>query len=461
MNLRIVALALFAACRGSSPRIEIEPAPPAFGVAYERLLPTSDRNETPLFGGDGWITVGSTRWQPDGKRAATATVPREAVATRLLSPRGAAFVGVEGGFFVVRAVRRLQTVLARVALAAEDDHHACWVDDFHIAWRDHAGTFATLDIVRGTIEHMRAPAGSIAACDPRGGYAALATERRIQIIDLATGAPRGAVTTATPTELVALGGNGCELATYSRRIISVYRCTNDRWYLPTFVRALSTMARPPRKLQFSPDGETLALVGESLVVMRAGAVEVPPPALPTLAELPSGFVTRRVVVPEYDDWEYAQLAMPSGLSQLPVVLINARRKDDLAVVRAVAMPHAAVSVAAPTSDADDSTIRAYARGVMPELFDSWRLEQDSDELEIRVGRREGKPWFEAREFWRDGCDWYDGYTQVVVDRDLLFVTRALVLPHASTNRWLQTFFDLPFQQRTRLARRRGPESGPC
>ena len=102
---------------------------------------------------------------------------------------------------------------------------------------------------------------------------------------------------------------------------------------------------------------------------------------------------------------------------------------------------------------------------MPELFDSWadaKVETGRDaEFTLRTGRRDGKAWFEAREIWRDGCEPYDGYTQLVIERDLIFVTRVLVPPGSATNPWLQIFFDLPFRDRSKVARHRGPEMGPC
>ena len=145
--------------------------------------------------------------------------------------------------------------------------------------------------------------------------------------------------------------------------------------------------------------------------------------------------------------------------------VTPRSDDDPADVVTVAMELDAVSARPPAPDATDAAIKTYALKVMPELFDQWgNAEVGSDrdaEFTLRVGHRDGKPLFETREAWRDGCEPYDGYTQVVIDRDLLFVTRALVVPAASTNPWLQQFFDVPFQRRTQLARRRGPETGPC
>ncbi|HEY5951405.1 MAG TPA: hypothetical protein VIV40_38190 [Kofleriaceae bacterium] len=531
MNARIFALVAVTACHdnGAHAPASLAPAPVPFVVAFERLLPSPDQNHAPLFGPDGSITVGATRWQRDGKRgprnqwaqsgqlrpiasvgtaadpvmlaiawsgfeiakrpaltddetwlvagAPDATTPNAAIATRLpfstdwhadvpnaieLAPGRAAFVAAEGDALVVRAVAPLGTALARVALTAEDGHHACWVDDGHVAWREQSGMFATLDIARGTIARMPAPAGRLVACDPGGGSAALATDGRIQIVDLATGGARGAIA-ADNAKLVAIADHGCELAMLSRRIVSVYRCTDLGWYRPLFVRAT---ARPPRWIAFSPDGATLAFVGASLVVMRAGAVERPPPPLPTLAELPRGFTPRPpTLADEHEPWGYAQLALPMGIGALPAVLVDAQDEHDIAEVRTIAMPREAVSVAAPAPDADDATLRTYALRAMPELFDSWRdatVESDRDaQYTLRVGRRDGKPWFETRELWRDGCEPYDGYTQVVIDRDLLFITRVLVPPHGSTSPWLQTFYDLPFEHRTHVARRRGPDSGPC
>lgn len=55
----------------------------------------------------------------------------------------------------------------------------------------------------------------------------------------------------------------------------------------------------------------------------------------------------------------------------------------------------------------------------------------------------------------------DGYTRVVVDREAVFVTRALTAPGGSIDGWLARFFDLPFGVRTKTVRSRGPKMGPC
>jgi hypothetical protein len=102
---------------------------------------------------------------------------------------------------------------------------------------------------------------------------------------------------------------------------------------------------------------------------------------------------------------------------------------------------------------------------MPQLFEQWSdasFEPDRDaEYTLSVGRTKGMLWFETREIMRDGCEPYDGYTRVVIDRDAVFVIRALVPPAGSIKGWLAKFFDLPFGIRVQTARRRGPHSGPC
>ncbi len=102
---------------------------------------------------------------------------------------------------------------------------------------------------------------------------------------------------------------------------------------------------------------------------------------------------------------------------------------------------------------------------MPQLFDQWSDAEIESGREagftLRVGRTKGIPWFETREIWRDGCEPYDGYTRVVIDRDAVFVIRALVPPAGSIKGWLEKFFDLPFGNRVQTARRRGANSGPC
>src|SRR5204862_2524340 len=118
----------------------------------------------------------------------------------------------------------------------------------------------------------------------------------------------------------------------------------------------------------------------------------------------------------------------------------------------------------PALDATDLEITRFAQAAMPYLFDAWshaELGTGRDAtFTLRVGRTAGQPWFETRELWRDGCEPYDGYTRVVVDRDVVFVVRALTVPGGSIRGWLARFFDLPFG-RTRTARRAGPRSGPC
>ena len=507
--IRASALVLIAACHTppTEPGEPGEPGEPAaLEVSFERILPRSAQDQQPLFGPDGSITVGSTRWRGDGRRiernewdrsgqldpiavvgtashpevvaltwsgfelpdrtngdrawmvsgAPSATTPRTIAATDLqfndaeaeieLSPARTAMVANELDALVVRSVPEGKE-LARIARS----HHACWIDDHRIAWLGN-GMLFELDVAHKT--HRETPfAGSVVACDPAGGRAAVTTTPgRIVVIDLTTLTQLGAIAVADHAH-VALAGR--VLAVIEDRTLVVYRA--QRWWMRTELVRTMHDARPPKRLAFSTDGAQLAVVGETLIVLQALASRHAPPELP-VAELPRGFSPMTAPA----DWSYAQLATPSGWAPLPAQIVHAHRDFDEAMTLAIDPATVSATLA---HDADDAAIRTYASKIMPELFDSWQnaqLETGNDaEFTLRVGRRDGVPWFETRELWRDGCDPYDGYTQVVVDRDLLFVTRVLVIPGATTNPWLQTFFDVPFAHRTKLARRRGPDSGPC
>jgi len=558
----------------SAPVAPVIPVP-VLEVARERLLPLEDRDHRPLFGPDGAVTVGSSRFAPDGRRGSrshwsqngqihpvgvigTAARPQvlslawsayphpsggevadhgawliagdpdgheptsfaptgiefanesdyEDGPTIELSPDRSAIVAIEHASvdeillegaeahpdvldaLVVRTVPAGKQ-LARVKLPAGAAPRACWIDTHRLAWRESPKAFSQLDLTTQAITHTHAPAGELVACAAGGGSAVLATPTALAIVDLTTGHTRATIAVApidaprgtsnddanpddeanerAPRDHFALGAGGCDVAMIRGRTLTVLRCEALRgvtWYRTTLVRTLGADVRPPSRLSFSPDARRLALVGDTLVLLETSVPHHAPPALPTMTELPAGFaaVTKRSGM--YDAWGYAQLGTPTRLAPLPAQLVHARRiDDDPADVVTVAMELDAVSAAPPAPDASDAAIKAYALAIMPELFDQWgNAEVGSDrdaEFTLKVGHRDGKPFFETREAWRDGCEPYDGYTQVVIDRDLLFVTRALVVPAASTNPWLQLFFDVPFQRRTQLARRRGPETGPC
>ena len=273
----------------------------------------------------------------------------------------------------------------------------------------------------------------------------------------------------TPPDRFVLRAGGCDVAMLRGNTLTVLHCESTRgvtWYRTTRVYPFAVDAHRPSRLAFSPDARRLAVVGDSLVVLEPAVGRSAPPALPAMDELPTGFAAVTTRSGNYDGWGYAQLATPTGLAPLPAKIIHARRDgDDAADVVALAMEPDAFSRTPPPAGAGDAAIEAWALAVMPELFDQWRnaevgTSRDAD-FTLRVGHRDGKAMFETREAWRDGCEPYDGYTQVVIDRDLVFVTRALVAPAASTNPWLQVFYDVPFFHRTQLARRRGPETGPC
>lgn len=532
------------------------PPEPQLEIARERLLPLGDRDHRPLFGPDGSITVGTTRFAKDGHRGprshgaiagqlhpvaviGTAAHPEtvsiawtdyphpsggevqsnggwlivgdpdagkptyiptgidfanessdEAGTAIELSPDRTAVVAIEHASDAqpesrdALVVRNLPSGKVLAHVVAPASQRACWIDAHRIAWRDAPTGFAVLDVTSNAVTHVVAPDGDVVACAAGGGSAALATPTGLAVIDLATGRTRGTIAfpdlaretsraadaaAQPPRDRFALGRDGCDVAILRGHTFTVLRCEplgTTTWYRTTLVRALSPTARPPTRLEFSPDARRLALVGDTIVMFETGAVRHAPPALPAMAELPPAFVRVESSLGPYDAWSYAQLGAPTGLASLPALITHAQRDtDDPANVMTIAMEPDALSVAPLPSDASDAAIQAYALAVMPELVEQWRNAEvgtDRDaEFTLKVGHRDGKPFFETREAWRDGCEPYDGYTQVVIDRDLLFVTRALVVPAASTNPWLQAFFDVPFQRRTQLARRRGPETGPC
>ena len=472
-------------------------------VRYERILPTSARDHEPLFGTDS-LTIGTSRWHRDGRRAErnawdeagqlepiamlgsdvialawsgfeiedraldgdnetwlvsgppTTRKPRTVAATGLeftdgtaglieVSPAHTAMVATEHEALVIRSLPEGKQ-LAHIPGA----HHACWVDDHRIAWLAD-DKLTELDLVTSAREEL-AFAGTFVACDRAGGRAVIAIDHELAILDLATRTRLGAITTAYDHVAVA----GRELAVLANGSVAVYRAE------PNWMRTETVLATHAvlTHVAFSEDGAQLAVVGETLIVLQPGATATAQPALP-VAEMPDGFATVDPTA-ELPGWSYAQLATPSGLAPLPALIVHAHRDFDEVVTLAIDRETLSTTLA---PDADDVAIENFAKRVMPELFDSWdhaKIAADRDaEFTLRVGRRDGKPWFETRELWRDGCEPYDGYTQVVIDRNVIFVTRALVVPGETTNPWLQTFYDVPFGQPTKLARRRGPDSGPC
>ncbi len=435
--IRICLLLALVACHEPvTPPVRAEPRPTAFGVAFERILPSPARRQQPRFE-NGALVVGSTCWR-GGQRLETCAKDPDGVTGRELSPNGDVRLHVEDDTTLVIQFQNEKATIEGVT-------RACWIDEQRIAWIDR-GQLMEFD-VRKRAKRMVGPiTGELAACD--AGRAALTTEDRLAVIDLTTRAELAHLD--VHVDHVALARD--KLAVISGHALVVMRQIG-RSYVPELVRKSH---EPFDALAFSPDGAQLALVGSTLVVLATGTMPQRAPDLP-VADLPNGFAPAGVGV----EWDYAQLSAPSGLAPLPAQLVRAR--SEFREVVTLAVDPATVSAKLATTE--DDAIRAYALHVMPELFEQWanaKVETGKDAaFTLRVGRREGKPYFETRELWTDGCEPYDGYTQVVIEPDLLFVTRVLVPPGDTTNPWMQAFFDLPFQTRAKLARRRGPELGPC
>ena len=421
-----------------------------------------------------------------------------------LSPHGAALVASEGADMVVRALPSgaIITRAPHGAAKTDDAPVACWVDDARVAWTGNDGTapvLRTLTITTGAVAITRIAAAAPLHCDPAGGAAAMeAPEGTITLLDLVTGATLAtarlaptniAATTATsptstaeakpatgrdvpsdddePTDEVtppsiAVGQHGARIAVAFHDVLTVYDRDGGK-LAPLYTHAL--VAGAPVRMAFSPEGERLAVATTALTVLGP-PTEVHPGFAPHIAfELPRGFTSMPTHSKAQDAWRWAQLGGPSGMAPQSALLVNAVDQEKLwADVTAIAIARDEFTNP-PAPDATDQQIAAFAKATMPQLFEQWENatigpERD-DEFTLRVGRTKGMPWFETREVWRDGCEPYDGYTRVVVDRDAVFVIRALVPPAGSIKGWLEKFFDLPFGMRVQTARRHGPETGPC
>ncbi len=386
-----------------------------------------------------------------------------------VSPNGTAIVAVEGDVIVVRALPST-AVTARSPIARHDDTPvACWVDDARIAWTevDTTGSrLRTLTLATGIVTTARLAAAAPLVCDPGGGVAAMMLPDRVAMIDLATATTLATAPLAPSPDdepVVAVGQHGARLAIASQRRLAIYHRDGGK------LESLYAHALPrpsPVRMVFSRDGAHLAVATTGLTVFGPPA-EAHQAVAPRIAfELPAGFTARSpVAAGEHTAWEWAQLAAPPGMTAGSALLVDAVEEEKLfADVTAIALPHDELP-GAPAPDATDEQITAFAKTAMPQLFSQWsnaHIEPDRDaEFTLRVGRTKGMPWFETREVWRDGCEPYDGYTRVVIDRDAVFVVRALVPPSGSIKGWLEKFLDLPFGNRVQTARRRGPDSGPC
>jgi hypothetical protein len=389
-----------------------------------------------------------------------------------VSPSGTAIAAAEGAEIIVRALPST-AVIARSPIAPNAAHDeppvACWIDDARIAWTevDAAGArLRTLALATGNVTTARLAAAAQLICDPGGGAAAMVLPDRVAVIDLASAATLASVPLAPPAgdePAVAVGQQGARLAIAAQHSLTIYH--RDGAKLESLYTHVLPAAAPVR-MQFSTDGTHLAVATTGLTVFGPPA-EAHHAVAPRVAfELPAGFTARAAVAAgEHTAWDWAQLAPPPGMTSGSVLLVDAVEQEKLlADVTAIAIPHDEL-VGTPAPDATDEQLTAFAKTAMPQLFAQWahaEIEPDRDaEFTLRVGRTKGIPWFETREVWRDGCEPYDGSTRVVIDRDAVFVIRALVPPAGSIKGWLEKFFDLPFGNRVQTARRRGPDSGPC
>lgn len=420
-----------------------------------------------------WLLVAA----PDAKKPSV-MVPVDSElsdATFTVSPSRDAIAGPEGGEIVVRALPSL-AVIAKAPFEKRDDAPvACWVDGARVAWTESAPADArlrTLTVATRAVVTSPLAAAAPLVCDPGGSAAAMLLPDRVAVIDLATAATLASLPVApavgTPAEVdlpdrratLAVGQHGARLAIATGGTLAIYH--REGQTLESLYR--HPLAAEPR-MQFSLDGARLAVAAQSLVVFGAPA-DAHRTIAPRLSfELPPGFAPRPpVAVGEHTAWEWSQLAAPASLTPGTALLVDAVDETRFADVTAIALPPDELP-GAPAPDATDEQIAAFARSAMPQLFEQWTHAEigttDDDTFTLRVGRTKGLPWFETREQWRDGCEPYDGYTRVVIDRDAVFVVRALVPPGGAIKGWLEKFLDLPFGNRVQTARRRGHSSGPC
>lgn len=423
---------------------------------------------------ESWLVVASPGAVRPSQMVPVNADLRDAAYT--VSPNRDAIAGAEGDVIVVRALPSL-AVIARTPIAKSDEAPvACWVDGARIAWTeiDPKGTrLRTLTLATSTVATAPLAAAAPLVCDPSGVAAAMVFADRVVMMDLATTttlatlpltpiAPSGKGTDDDTRTNLAIGQRGTRLAIARSGTIAVYH--REGGNLESLYRHALTAADRAH-LQFSTDGTRLAVAASSLVVFGPPA-EAHRMIAPKIAfELPAGFGARPALVPgEYTPWDWAQLATPAALTPGTAMLVDAVDAERYADVTAVALPLDELA-GLPAPDATDEQITTFAKATMPQLFEQWthaEIETGRDaEFTLRVGRTEGRPWFETREVWRDGCEPYDGYTRVVVDREAVFVIRALVPPGGAIKGWLEKFFDLPFGHRVQTARRHGPSSGPC
>jgi hypothetical protein len=386
-----------------------------------------------------------------------------------VSPNGTAIAAAEGDAIVVRSLSST-SVIARTVIPHQDNAApvACWVDDARIAWTEADESrirLRTLTVATGTVTTTSLAAAAPLVCDPGGGAAAMVLPDRVAVLDLATGATLATTPLAASDDDrvdVAVGQHGARLTITAQNTLAIYH-RDGATLASQYKHALPRTAKV--RMTFTQDGTHLAVATTGLTVFGP-PTEAHHAIAPRIAfELPDGFSTRAALADgEYVAWTWAQLAAPPSLTAGTSLLVDTTSTDLFADVTAIAIPRDEL-VGVPALDATDEQITAFAKTAMPQLFEQWadaKIGTEADaEFTLRVGKTKGLPWFETREVWRDGCEPYDGYTRVVVDRDAVFVVRALVPPAGSIKGWLERFFDLPFGNRVQIARRRGPDTGPC
>ena len=369
-----------------------------------------------------------------------------------VSPDGAAIVIVERHEITVRAIPS-GTVLARTPFERPSEHDvpslACWIDTGTIAWTASDGrALHALSIHDGKSSTRRlVVAGSIVACDPAGGTAALRSSNAIGVLDLRHGAEVGRVAIADEDLTVAIADRRLAIASVSQ--VQLFH-RDGATLTPLFTHTLQIAPAIPPQLAFSLDGSRLAITDMTLVVIGPSADAMPAPIMPRVAfEVPRTFEPATPQHRNAEQWGYAQLPRPTKMATLPALLVDATSTDEsvgFAHVMAIAVARDELPQA-PGLDATDSELAAFAKRAMARLFDTWddaKIGTGRDaELTLRVGRTNGRPWFETRELGRDGCEPYDAYTRVVIVDEIVFIIRAVVEPHASTT-WLPAFFDVPF-----------------
>lgn len=419
--------------------------------------------------------------------------------TLTLSPDGTRYVVAERTAIVVRSLDG--TVLQSVPHRAADllrDERICWRDANSVSWVERVQDTPELRTLLsdGTVTRLPMPALlhgddiQFNSCDPSGGAVTLETEHAIVALDLITGHASQVTELAPATNddapapaHSAVGGRGQRVAVGVGGAVTLYQRNANTWtslWQRTWPeRATKDTLFGALQVAFSADGNRLAIVGGTLVVVGPAAEAVAPSAPPSTFDvvLPKTFVDAGSRVDRADDdqnasshasW-YGQLPTVSGLAAYPRELLHAFRDEPTgADVVALALEVREFAGHVPPTNASDAELGTFARYLMPRLFEHWNGYDPSEKTterepaySLKVGRTDGKPWFETRELQRDGCEPYDGYTKVVVDGHELFVVRALTYPGGPIQGWLDKFFDVPFGVKVQIARRKGPTMGPC